>query len=77
MMIGEALLMMMINAAADYPAPPHWSDAQREVWETILQWNDAFEANDVMAYFSFIDPDIVVLTPSSPYRVEHLIPDRS
>jgi hypothetical protein len=49
MMIGEALLMMMINAAADYPAPPHWSDAQREVWETILQWNDAFEANDVMA----------------------------
>ena len=68
--------MAILDVQADYPAQPHWSEAQREVWKTVLQWNDAFEANDADAYFSFIDDDVVVLTPSSPWRVEYREPDR-
>jgi hypothetical protein len=68
--------MSFTDAQADYPAQPHWSEAQRQVWETVLQWNDAFEANDADRYFSFIDEGVVVLTPSSPWRVEYRGPDR-
>jgi ketosteroid isomerase-like protein len=64
------------SAVADYPAQEHWSAEQRDVWAVILEWNDAFERNDVDAYFSWIEDAIVVLTPGSPYRVEYAAPDR-
>ena len=53
-----------------------WTAEQREVWRTVEQWNDAFEANDADRYFTFIDPDIVVLTPASPFRIEGIAADR-
>lgn len=53
-----------------------WSAAQREVWRTVEDWNDAFEANDVPRYFSFIDRDITVLTPANPFRVDGVDADR-
>lgn len=65
-----------IRAQGGDMAPEHWSDAQRDVWHTILQWNDAFEANDAEAYFRFVDPTITVIVPSSPYRVEGIAADR-
>lgn len=76
LLLMGVLGMLPTNAVADYPGQSHWSAAQREVWETVLLWNDAFEVNDADAYFSFIDDDVVVLTPSSPWRVEYLPPDR-
>lgn len=51
--------------------------AEEEVLAVIRAFNDAFEANDADAYFRHIDDDIVVLTPSSPYRVEGLADDRA
>ena len=51
-------------------------DAARQAWETVRAFNRAFATNDVDRYFSFIDPDITVLTPSNPYRVEGLADDR-
>lgn len=76
LLLAMTLPGVTMNVSADYPMQSHWSDAQREVWQTVLRWNDAFEANDAESYFSFIDSDVVVLTPSSPYRVEYLGPDR-
>lgn len=49
---------------------------EREVWRVVEAWNAAFAANDVEKYFSYIDSDIVVMTPSNPYRVEGLPDDR-
>lgn len=76
LLLMGVLGMLATNSEADYPAQPHWSEIQKDVWETVLEWNDAFEANDADAYFSFIDDNVVVLTPSSPWRVEFLGPDR-
>lgn len=53
-----------------------WSKEQLDVWKVIEEWNDAFEANDVPRYFSFIDSGVTVLTPSSPFRVEGIAADR-
>lgn len=52
------------------------SPEAQEVWRVIEKWNAAFAANDAEKYFSFIDPDITVMTASSPYRVEGLADDR-
>lgn len=52
-------------------------DIEREVLAVVRDFNDAFEANDVERYFEFIEDDIVVLTPRSPYRVEGLADDRA
>lgn len=49
---------------------------QQEVWQVIRAFNQAFAANDVDAYFAFIDENITVITPSSPYRIEGLAADR-
>lgn len=51
--------------------------AAEEVLEVIRAFNDAFAANDPDAYFRYIDDDIVVLTPSNPYRVEGIEDDRA
>jgi ketosteroid isomerase-like protein len=47
-----------------------------EILDVIEAWNEAFAANDPERYFTFIDEDITVLTPSNPYRVEGIPDDR-
>lgn len=49
---------------------------EAEVWQTVKQFNQAFAANDPDGYFRYIDPEIVVITPGNPYRVEGLVHDR-
>ncbi len=49
---------------------------EQEVLDVVRSWNDAFARNDVERYFSFVDPEITVLTPANPYRVEGLEQDR-
>ncbi|MGH7542973.1 MAG: YybH family protein [Gemmatimonadota bacterium] len=62
------------------PASPGGTMTQpkpdREVLDVIETWNQAFAANDPDRYFTFIDEDITVLTPSNPYRVEGIPDDR-
>src|SRR4029077_1659304 len=43
----------------------------------IDAFNRAFAANDPDQYFTFVDPDITVLTPGNPYRVEGIAADRA
>ncbi len=52
------------------------TSAEKEVWNVVKEFNRAFAANDVERYFTFIDDDITVLTPSNPYRVEGIAADR-
>jgi len=69
-----ALSAAVPSLAADPPKAP---DPSREaVWKTIDGFNRAFAANDPETYFRFIDDDIVVLTPSNPYRIEGIRDDR-
>ena len=49
---------------------------QIEVLETIEKWNNAFAANDPVAYFQFIHDEITLFLPASPYRVEGKQDDR-
>jgi len=49
---------------------------EREILDVIEGFNRAFSANDPDRYFTFIDEDITVLTPSNPYRVEGIPDDR-
>lgn len=72
--IGEESRVMNLHNDMQAAA---MSAAEAEVWRTIEEWNAAFAANDVARYFSFIDPDIIVLTPSNPYRVEGAADDRA
>ncbi len=75
-LLAGALLITTATASANFPPRPEWNAAQREAWAVVTAWNDAFEANDAEKYFSYIAPDIVVLTPGSPYRVQFKDPDR-
>jgi len=52
------------------------SPAEAEVWEVIEAFNKAFADNNPDLYFTFIDEEIVVIIPSSPYRIEGLADDR-
>ena len=52
------------------------SSAEAEVWEVIQAFNRAFAANDPDTYFSFVDEDMIVITPSNPYRIEGMADDR-
>lgn len=52
------------------------NEAELEVWSVIEAFNRAFAANDPDQYFTFIDDAIVVIIPSSPYRIEGLKDDR-
>jgi len=54
-----------------------WSEDERAVWQVVEAWNDAFGRNDAERYFQYIAPDITVLTPSNPYRVEGIHDDRA
>lgn len=49
---------------------------EREILDVIEAFNTAFADNDPDRYFTFIDEDITVLTPSNPYRVEGIPDDR-
>lgn len=60
----------------DMTRPETGTSAEAEVLEVIEAFNAAFARNDPATYFSFIDDDITVLTPSNPYRVEGLRDDR-
>jgi ketosteroid isomerase-like protein len=75
----KTLLMMLpyfltpfIVAAGSVPE----ADPDREILDAIEAFNHAFAANDPDRYFSFIDEEITVLTPSNPYRVEGIPDDR-
>jgi ketosteroid isomerase-like protein len=52
------------------------SAIEADVWHVIEELNTAFARNDPAKYFSYIDPDINVITPSNPYRVEGIQDDR-
>lgn len=52
------------------------TEVQQEVWQAVEAFNQAFAANDPDRYFEWIDDEIVVLVPGSPYRVEGLPDDR-
>jgi ketosteroid isomerase-like protein len=49
---------------------------EKEVLQVIEDFNGAFARNDVEKYFSYIDPEVTVITPSNPYRVEGIHDDR-
>jgi ketosteroid isomerase-like protein len=49
---------------------------EAEIWQAVREFNQAFATNDPDRYFEYIDPEIVVLTPGNPYRVEGLEQDR-
>jgi ketosteroid isomerase-like protein len=50
--------------------------AESEVWSVVEAFNRTFAANDPDRYFQFLDENLVVLIPSSPYRIEGLKDDR-
>ncbi len=52
------------------------AEPEREVLEVIEAFNRAFADNDPDRYFTYIDQDITVLTPSNPDRVEEVPDDR-
>src|SRR6187399_526267 len=58
------------------PRPVSASTTEQEVLDVLGAWNDAFAKNDVARYFELVDPDVTVLTPANPYRVEGLAQDR-
>jgi ketosteroid isomerase-like protein len=77
----DVLLALILGAlpAAAAAAPPRAAadpGAAAEVWKVIDGFNRAFAANDPETYFRYIDDDIVVLTPSNPYRIEGIADDR-
>ena len=81
--ITLAMVVMFMNgveAQQEFETDPAfqngWSEEQLEVWRVIEKWNNAFETNDSESYFEFIDPEITVLTPPNPYRIEGLPLDR-
>lgn len=55
--------------------PTTQSDEQH-VWEVVEAFNRAFATGEAERYFSFIDKEITVLTPSNPYRIEGIADDR-
>ncbi len=74
MQIGLAVTLLLAIAIV---TPEKGDQALREeVLAVVKAWNTAFSANDAEKYFTFIDPDITVITPSNPYRVEGIAHDR-
>lgn len=49
---------------------------EKEVLEVIEKFNQAFANNNPDTYFTFIDDEITIITPSNPYRVEGIKDDR-
>lgn len=42
------------------------ASAEQQVWNVVEDFNHAFAANDTEWYFSFIDDEITVITPTNP-----------
>lgn len=57
-------------------ANTRFTGVEQEVWNVIEAFNRTFAENDPERYFTFIDDDIIVLTPSNPYRIEGIRDDR-
>jgi uncharacterized protein (TIGR02246 family) len=85
-LLAAAGVCMAGATGADEPPQPALHNAFQEramsadeaaVWKVVETWNAAFAANHVERYFTFIDPDVVVLTASNPYRVEGRPDDRA
>jgi ketosteroid isomerase-like protein len=51
-------------------------NTEAEMLQVVRDFNRAFAQNDVERYFTFIDPEITVFTPSNSYRVEGVAADR-
>ncbi|HEY0512831.1 MAG TPA: nuclear transport factor 2 family protein [Thermoanaerobaculia bacterium] len=84
-LLFAVLTVNLLSPAAAFPAEAgssramktaRMTDAEREVWNVVEAFNRAFAANDPDRYFKFIDDDIVVIIPSSPYRIEGVKDDR-
>jgi ketosteroid isomerase-like protein len=52
------------------------SSEQAEVWSSVEAFNRAFAQNDPQQYFEWIDGEITVLIPGSPYRIDGILDDR-
>src|SRR5262249_7481589 len=57
-------------------ATPTTQSEEQQVWRVVEAFNRAFASGDVEQYFTFIDQEITVLTPSNPYRIEGIADDR-
>jgi ketosteroid isomerase-like protein len=49
---------------------------QQAVWDVIEAFNSAFADNDADRYFVHMHPDLSVITPGNPYRIEGIADDR-
>jgi ketosteroid isomerase-like protein len=74
--LTTAVCLIMLRAGRSSAEDMMETVAESEVWHVIEEFNTAFARNDPAKYFSHIDPDITVITPSNPYRVEGLQDDR-
>jgi ketosteroid isomerase-like protein len=74
--LGALLLAGVYGQRTSQRNPMRVSNNQSEVLQVIEEFNRAFAANDVNKYFAYIDPEITVITPSNPYRVEGIHDDR-
>lgn len=74
--VYSVLVLMSISHASVISHDSNKTSEEHEVLSTIEQFNRAFANNDPDTYFTFIDDDITVLTPSNPYRVEGIADDR-
>lgn len=72
-LIGGTLITGGSMEASSGASEPGVED---DVMEVVRSFNEAFADNDPDRYFAYIHPEIVVLTPSSPYRVEGVDDDR-
>lgn len=43
---------------------------EEQIWEVVSKFNQAFAENDTDEYFSHLDDEVIVITPSNPYRLE-------
>ncbi|HMF45138.1 MAG TPA: DUF4440 domain-containing protein [Candidatus Udaeobacter sp.] len=75
-MLSIAICLVMNPAARSSAEDMTTSAIESEVWHEVEELNKAFARNDVAKYFSYIDPNITVITPSNPYRVEGIEDDR-
>jgi ketosteroid isomerase-like protein len=71
-----AMCLAMLPAKRSSAEDMRGSPIESEVWQVIEEFNTAFARNDPAKYFSYIDPDITLITPSNPYRVEGIRDDR-
>ncbi len=49
---------------------------EKEVLETIKEWNQTFDQNNPEAYFNHIHDDLSLFIASSPYRIDGKSDDR-